>query len=124
SLGNDDPPAAMRYTEARMAAPSSLMTESIDEDTVDFAPNYDGSEREPVALPAAYPNLLVNGSSGIAVGMATNMPPHNLGEVIAAARHLIKHPGADLETLMRYIPGPDLPTGVRIVGLSGIRDAY
>ncbi|GHF53171.1 MULTISPECIES: DNA gyrase/topoisomerase IV subunit A [Streptomyces] len=124
SLGNDDPPAAMRYTEARMAAPSSLMTESIDEDTVDFAPNYDGSEQEPVALPAAYPNLLVNGSSGIAVGMATNMPPHNLGEVIAAARHLIKHPGADLETLMRYIPGPDLPTGGRIVGLSGIRDAY
>ncbi|MFF4406373.1 DNA topoisomerase (ATP-hydrolyzing) subunit A [Streptomyces sp. NPDC001262] len=124
SLGNDDPPAAMRYTEARMASPSSLMTESIDEDTVDFAPNYDGSEREPVALPAAYPNLLVNGSSGIAVGMATNMPPHNLGEVIAAARHLIKHPGADLDTLMRFIPGPDLPTGGRVVGLSGIRDAY
>ncbi|MCA6092565.1 DNA topoisomerase IV subunit A [Streptomyces sp. SCA3-4] len=124
SLGNDDPPAAMRYTEARMASPTSLMTESIDEDTVDFAPNYDGSEREPVALPAAYPNLLVNGSSGIAVGMATNMPPHNLGEVIAAARHLIRHPGADLDTLMKYIPGPDLPTGGRIVGLSGIRDAY
>ncbi|MEV5509314.1 DNA gyrase/topoisomerase IV subunit A [Streptomyces orinoci] len=124
SLGNDDPPAAMRYTEARMDAATSLMTESIDEDTVDFAPNYDGSEQEPVALPAAYPNLLVNGSSGIAVGMATNMPPHNLGEVIAAARHLIKHPGADLDTLMRFIPGPDLPTGGRIVGLSGIRDAY
>ncbi|WP_424890682.1 DNA gyrase/topoisomerase IV subunit A [Streptomyces sp. XH2] len=124
SLGNDDPPAAMRYTEARMAAPTSLMTESIDEDTVDFAPNYDGSEREPVSLPAAYPNLLVNGSSGIAVGMATNMPPHNLGEVVAAARHLIKHPGADLETLMKFIPGPDLPTGGRIVGLSGVRDAY
>ncbi|GHC53238.1 DNA gyrase/topoisomerase IV subunit A [Streptomyces cinnamoneus] len=124
SLGNDDPPAAMRYTEARMASPTSLMTESIDEDTVDFAPNYDGSEREPVALPAAYPNLLVNGSSGIAVGMATNMPPHNLGEVIAAARHLIRHPGADLDTLMKYIPGPDLPTGGRVVGLSGIRDAY
>ncbi|MEV4436958.1 DNA topoisomerase IV subunit A [Streptomyces sp. NPDC049555] len=124
SLGNDDPPAAMRYTEARMAAPTSLMTESIDEDTVDFSPNYDGSEREPVALPAAYPNLLVNGSSGIAVGMATNMPPHNLGEVIAAARHLIRHPGADLDTLMKYIPGPDLPTGGRIVGLGGVRDAY
>ncbi|PSJ29449.1 DNA topoisomerase IV [Streptosporangium nondiastaticum] len=124
SLGNDDPPAAMRYTEARMAAPTSLMTESIDEDTVDFAPNYDGSEREPVSLPAAYPNLLVNGSSGIAVGMATNMPPHNLGEVIAAARHLIRHPGADLETLMKFIPGPDLPTGGRIVGLNGVRDAY
>ncbi|GHF24182.1 DNA topoisomerase (ATP-hydrolyzing) [Streptomyces mashuensis] len=124
SLGNDDPPAAMRYTEARMAAPTTLMTESIDEETVDFAPNYDGSVQEPVTLPAAYPNLLVNGSSGIAVGMATNMPPHNLGEVIAAARHLIKHPGADLDTLMKYIPGPDLPTGGRIVGLSGIRDAY
>ncbi|MEU1672820.1 DNA topoisomerase IV subunit A [Streptomyces roseifaciens] len=124
SLGNDDPPAAMRYTEARMASATSLMTESIDEDTVDFTPNYDGSEQEPVALPAAYPNLLVNGSSGIAVGMATNMPPHNLGEVVAAARHLIKHPGADLDTLMKFIPGPDLPTGGRIVGLGGVRDAY
>ncbi|QGV78090.1 DNA gyrase/topoisomerase IV subunit A [Streptomyces ficellus] len=124
SLGNDDPPAAMRYTECRMADATSLMTESIDEDTVDFNPNYDGQEREPVALPAAFPNLLVNGASGIAVGMATNMPPHNLGEVIAAARHLIRHPGADLETLMRYVPGPDLPTGGRIVGLSGIKDAY
>ncbi|MFE5942908.1 DNA topoisomerase (ATP-hydrolyzing) subunit A [Streptomyces sp. NPDC056480] len=124
SLGNDDPPAAMRYTESRMAPAALLMTESIDEDTVDFSPNYDGQEREPVALPAAYPNLLVNGASGIAVGMATNMPPHNLGEVIAAARHLIRHPGADLETLMRFVPGPDLPTGGRIVGLSGIKDAY
>ncbi|MFI1442742.1 DNA topoisomerase (ATP-hydrolyzing) subunit A [Streptomyces fructofermentans] len=124
SLGNDDPPAAMRYTEARMADATSLMTESIDENTVDFAPNYDGQEQEPQVLPAAYPNLLVNGASGIAVGMATNMAPHNLGEVIAAARHLIRHPGADLETLMRYVPGPDLPTGGRIVGLSGIRDAY
>ncbi|WP_328320102.1 DNA gyrase/topoisomerase IV subunit A [Streptomyces sp. NBC_00388] len=124
SLGNDDPPAAMRYTECRMADATSLMTESIDENTVDFEPNYDGQEREPVVLPAAYPNLLVNGSSGIAVGMATNMPPHNLGEIIAAARHLIKHPGADLDTLMRFVPGPDLPTGGRIVGLDGIRDAY
>ncbi|MFD5101285.1 DNA gyrase/topoisomerase IV subunit A [Streptomyces albidochromogenes] len=124
SLGNDDPPAAMRYTECRMADATSLMTESIDEDTVDFNPNYDGQEREPVALPAAYPNLLVNGASGIAVGMATNMPPHNLGEVVAAARHLIRHPGADLETLMRFVPGPDLPTGGRIVGLGGIKDAY
>ncbi|MFJ9409405.1 DNA topoisomerase (ATP-hydrolyzing) subunit A [Streptomyces sp. NPDC101393] len=124
SLGNDDPPAAMRYTECRMASATSLMTESIDEDTVDFAPNYDGQEQEPVTLPAAYPNLLVNGASGIAVGMATNMPPHNLGEVIAAARHLIKHPNADLDTLMRFVPGPDLPTGGRIVGLGGVRDAY
>ncbi|MFF3644582.1 DNA topoisomerase (ATP-hydrolyzing) subunit A [Streptomyces sp. NPDC002564] len=124
SLGNDDPPAAMRYTECKMADATSLMTESIDENTVDFEPNYDGQETEPTALPAAYPNLLVNGASGIAVGMATNMPPHNLGEVIAAARHLIKHPGADLETLMKYVPGPDLPTGGRIVGLNGIKDAY
>ncbi|MFD7017095.1 DNA topoisomerase (ATP-hydrolyzing) subunit A [Streptomyces sp. NPDC059161] len=124
SLGNDDPPAAMRYTECKMADATSLMTESIDEDTVDFTSNYDGQEREPVALPAAYPNLLVNGSSGIAVGMATNMPPHNLGEVIAAARHLIRHPDADLEALMRFVPGPDLPTGGRIVGLGGIKDAY
>ncbi|MFF3487227.1 DNA topoisomerase (ATP-hydrolyzing) subunit A [Streptomyces sp. NPDC002701] len=124
SLGNDDPPAAMRYTEARMADATSLMTESIEENTVDFAPNYDGQEQEPSVLPAAYPNLLVNGASGIAVGMATNMAPHNLGEVIAAARHLIRHPGADLDTLMKYVPGPDLPTGGRIVGLSGIRDAY
>ncbi|MEU7514196.1 DNA topoisomerase IV subunit A [Streptomyces sp. NPDC042898] len=124
SLGNDDPPAAMRYTESRMAPAALMMTESIDEDTVDFSPNYDGQEQEPVALPAAYPNLLVNGASGIAVGMATNMPPHNLGEVIAAARHLIRHPSADLETLMRFVPGPDLPTGGRIVGLSGIKDAY
>ncbi|MBT2467248.1 DNA topoisomerase IV subunit A [Streptomyces sp. ISL-66] len=124
SLGNDDPPAAMRYTESRMADAASLMTESIDENTVDFVANYDGQEREPVALPAAYPNLLVNGASGIAVGMATNMAPHNLGEVIAAARHLIRYPEADLEALMRFVPGPDLPTGGRIVGLAGIKDAY
>ncbi|MCX4979157.1 DNA topoisomerase (ATP-hydrolyzing) subunit A [Streptomyces sp. NBC_00620] len=124
SLGNDDPPAAMRYTECRMADATSLMTESIEEDTVDFSPNYDGQEQEPGVLPAAYPNLLVNGASGIAVGMATNMPPHNLGEVIAAARHLIRYPGADLDTLMKHVPGPDLPTGGRIVGLTGIRDAY
>ncbi|MEV5934799.1 DNA topoisomerase IV subunit A [Streptomyces sp. NPDC052079] len=124
SLGNDDPPAAMRYTECRMAEATSLMTESIDEDTVDFVPNYDGQEQEPVALPAAFPNLLVNGASGIAVGMATNMPPHNLREVIAAARHLIRYPNADLDALMKHVPGPDLPTGGRIVGLSGVRDAY
>ncbi|MEU3948203.1 DNA topoisomerase IV subunit A [Streptomyces sp. NPDC029526] len=124
SLGNDDPPAAMRYTECRMAEAAGLMTESIDEDTVDFAPNYDGQEQEPAALPAAFPNLLVNGASGIAVGMATNMPPHNLREVVAAARHLIRYPNADLDALMKHVPGPDLPTGGRIVGLSGIRDAY
>ncbi|MFD8567408.1 DNA topoisomerase (ATP-hydrolyzing) subunit A [Streptomyces sp. NPDC057694] len=124
SLGNDDRPAAMRYTECRPNAAAALMTDSIEENTVDFIPNYDGQEQEPVVLPAAYPNLLVNGTSGIAVGMATNMPPHNLGEVIAAARHLIRHPGADLDTLMKFVPGPDLPTGGRIVGLSGIKDAY
>ncbi|WP_055591155.1 DNA gyrase/topoisomerase IV subunit A [Peterkaempfera griseoplana] len=124
SLGNDDPPAAMRYTESKLTAAAMAMVESIDEETVDFGPNYDGSEREPLVLPAAFPNLLVNGTTGIAVGMATNMPPHNLAEVVAAARHLIRHPGADLDTLMRFVPGPDLPTGGRIVGLSGIRDAY
>jgi DNA gyrase subunit A len=124
SLGNDDPPAAMRYTESKLTAAAMAMVESIDEDTVDFNPNYDGSEQEPGVLPSAFPNLLVNGATGIAVGMATNMPPHNLGEVVAAARHLIKHPNADLDTLMRFIPGPDLPTGGRITGLAGIRDAY
>ena len=96
----------------------------IDEDTVDFGPNYDGQEQEPQVLPAAIPNLLVNGTSGIAVGMATNMAPHNLTEVIAAARHLIRHPDASLEQLMRFVPGPDLPTGGRIVGLDGVREAY
>ena len=124
SLGGDDLPAAMRYTEARMSREAMLMVESIDEDTVDFRPNYDGQETEPEVLPAAFPNLLVNGASGIAVGMATNMAPHNLGEVIAAARHLIDHPDATLDDLMRHVPGPDLPTGGQIVGLEGIRDAY
>jgi DNA gyrase subunit A len=124
SLGGDDAPAAMRYTEARLSAAAMEMTASLDENTVDFIPNYDGQEVQPEVLPAALPNLLVNGASGIAVGMATNMAPHNLGEVVAAARHLIAHPDADLDTLMRFIPGPDLPTGGRIVGLDGIRDAY
>ena len=120
----DDSPAAMRYTEARLAAAAMEMTNSLDEDTVDFIENYDGSEMQPKVLPAAFPNLLVNGAAGIAVGMATNMAPHNLGEVVAAARHLIANPDADLETLMRYVPGPDLPTGGKIVGLDGIREAY
>jgi DNA gyrase subunit A len=124
SQGGDDPPAAMRYTEARMTAAAMEMVNSIDEDTVDFQPNYDGQENEPSVLPAALPNLLVNGASGIAVGMATNMAPHNLGEVIAAVRYLIKHPDASLDALMRYVPGPDLPTGGKIVGLEGIREAY
>jgi DNA gyrase subunit A len=124
SMGGDDPPAAMRYTEARLSAAAMEMTASLDEDTVDFVPNYDGQDVQPDVLPSAIPNLLVNGASGIAVGMATNMAPHNLGEVVAAARHLIAHPDADLDTLMRFIPGPDLPTGGKIVGLDGIRDAY
>jgi DNA gyrase subunit A len=124
SLGGDDSPAAMRYTECRLTAAAGEMVAGIDENTVDFVPNYDGSETQPDVLPAGLPNLLVNGASGIAVGMATNMAPHNLGEVIQAARHLLKHPNADLETLMRYVPGPDLPTGGRIVGLDGIREAY
>ena len=124
SLGGDDAPAAMRYTEARMARPAQLLVEGIDENVVDFKPNYDGQETEPEVLPAAFPNLLVNGSSGIAVGMATNMAPHNLGEVIAAARHLVLNPDASLEDLMEFVPGPDLPTGGTIVGLDGVRDAY
>jgi DNA gyrase subunit A len=120
----DDGPAAYRYTEARMAAPAMAMTDSLDEDTVDFGPNYDGTENQPEVLPAAIPNLLVNGTAGIAVGMATNMAPHNLGEVIAAARHLIAHPDAGLDELMRFVPGPDLPGGGKIVGLDGVREAY
>ncbi|MDN5744758.1 MAG: DNA topoisomerase IV subunit A, partial [Nocardioidaceae bacterium] len=120
----DDPPAAMRYTECRMAPPALAMTDSIDEDTVDFKPNYDGRELEPTVLPSAIPNLVVNGTAGIAVGMATNMAPHNLGEVVQALRHLIQHPKTDLDGLMRFIPGPDLPTGGKIVGLDGVRDAY
>jgi DNA gyrase subunit A len=120
----DDGPAAMRYTECRMAAAALAMTAGLDQDTVDFKPNYDGKDVEPVVLPAAFPNLLVNGASGIAVGMATNCPPHNLVEVVQALRHLISHPDAGVEELMRFIPGPDLPTGGKIIGLDGIRDAY
>jgi DNA gyrase subunit A len=120
----DDSPAAMRYTEARMAPAAVAMTASIDEDTVDFKPNYDSRETEPSVLPAAIPNLIVNGTTGIAVGMATNIAPHNLVEVVQALRHLISHPKTDVDGLMRFIPGPDLPTGGKIVGLDGIRDAY
>jgi DNA gyrase subunit A len=120
----DDSPAAMRYTECRMAPAAVAMTASIDEDTVDFKPNYDSRETEPVVLPAAIPHLLVNGAAGIAVGMATNIAPHNLVEVVQALKHLITHPKAQLDDLMRFIPGPDLPTGGKIVGLDGIRDAY
>jgi DNA gyrase subunit A len=120
----DDGPAQMRYTECRMAPPATAMTASLDEDVVDFKPNYDSRETEPTVLPAAFPNLLVNGASGIAVGMATSMPPHNLVEVVQALRHLIKKPNASLDELMRFVPGPDLPTGGKIVGLDGIREAY
>src|SRR4051812_47191811 len=124
SPGGDDPPAAMRYTEARMTPAAVAMTASIDENTVDFKPNYDSRELEPVVLPSAIPNLVVNGTTGIAVGMATNMAPHNLVEVVQALRHLIQHPATNLDGLMRFIPGPDLPTGGKIIGLDGIRDAY
>ncbi len=124
SLGGDDSPAAYRYTEARLAEAAMEMTASLDEDTVDFIPNYDGQDTQPEVLPSAIPNLLVNGTAGIAVGMATNMAPHNLGEVVAAARHLIAHPEATLDELMRFVPGPDLPTGGKIVGLDGVREAY
>ncbi|MDN5604899.1 MAG: DNA topoisomerase IV subunit A, partial [Kocuria sp.] len=120
----DDGPAAARYTEARMAPAALALTGDLDEDVVDFVPNYDNQFTQPGVLPAAFPNLLVNGSSGIAVGMATNMAPHNLREVIAGARHMIDNPDASLEDIMRFIPGPDLPTGGKIVGLTGIRDAY
>ncbi|MGZ4601940.1 DNA gyrase/topoisomerase IV subunit A [Oryzihumus sp.] len=120
----DDGPAASRYTEARLAPAALLMTGSLDEETVDFVPNYDDQLLQPGVLPAAYPNLLVNGASGIAVGMATSMPPHNLVEVIGAARHLIANPQCSLDDLMKFVPGPDLPGGGKIVGLEGIRDAY
>ena len=120
----DDGPAAMRYTECRLARSALLLTSSLDEDVVDLAPNYDGRENEPTVMPAAFPNLLVNGASGIAVGMATNIAPHNLVEVVAAARHLLTHPRATLDDLMQFVPGPDLPGGGRIIGLDGIREAY
>ncbi|MFC5501747.1 DNA topoisomerase (ATP-hydrolyzing) subunit A [Lysinimonas soli] len=120
----DDGPAASRYTEARLQAAALAMTDDLDEDVVDFVPNYDNQLTQPEVLPAAFPNLLVNGSSGIAVGMATNMAPHNLIEVVSAARHLLDNPEATLEELMAFVPGPDLPTGGTIVGLDGIKDAY
>jgi DNA gyrase subunit A len=121
---DDDPAAAMRYTEARLARIATEMLRDLDMDTVDFAPNYDGSRREPLVLPARFPNLLVNGSSGIAVGMATNIPPHNLREVIDATIAYIDDPEMDVEGLMRHIKGPDFPTGGIILGRAGIKDAY
>jgi len=119
-----DPPAAYRYTEARMSKISMEMLTDIDKKTVDFMPNYDDRLQEPVVLPCRFPNLLVNGSSGIAVGMATNIPPHNLGEVVDAMDYLIDNPDASVSELMEYIPGPDFPTGATIMGRSGIRAAY
>jgi DNA gyrase subunit A len=120
----DDGPAAARYTEAKLTDAAMTMIAGLDEDVVDFVPNYDNTLTQPDVLPSAFPNLLVNGASGIAVGMATNMAPHNPGEVIAAAQHLISHPDAELDELMRFVPGPDLPTGGRIIGLDGVREAY
>jgi DNA gyrase, A subunit len=121
---DDDPPAAMRYTEARLARIAAEMLRDIDADTVDFGPNYDESRREPLTLPSRFPNLLVNGSAGIAVGMATNMPPHRLAEAVDAIVALIDDPTTDVEKLMKHLKGPDFPTGAYIVGRSGIRDAY
>jgi DNA gyrase subunit A len=120
----DDGPAAPRYTEARLEAAALAMTDGLDEDVVNFVPNYDNQLTQPEVLPAAFPNLLVNGASGIAVGMATNMAPHNLIEVVGAARHLLDNPDASLDDLMAFVPGPDLPTGGTISGLAGVRDAY
>lgn len=120
----DDGPAAARYTEARLAKAALYLVEGLNEDTVDFVPNYDNQFTQPAVLPASFPNLLVNGVNGIAVGVATNIPPHNVGETIAASIHLLDHPEADLEELMRFCPGPDLPGGGVIVGTDGIKEAY
>ena len=120
----DDGPAAARYTEARMAPAALDLVASLDEDTVNFVPNYDNQFMQPEVLPAAFPQLLVNGASGIAVGMATNIAPHNLAETIAAAQYLLKNPEATVADLMRYVPGPDLPEGGVIVGLEGVKEAY
>ncbi len=120
----DDGPAAARYTEARLRPEAMAMVSDLDEDVVDFVPNYDNQLTQPSVLPAAFPSLLVNGASGIAVGMATNMAPHNLAEVISAACHLVENPDATLDDLMRFVPGPDLPTGGTIIGSDGITDAY
>src|SRR5437870_5957984 len=121
---DDDPPAAMRYTEARLARIATELLQDIDANTVDFEPNYDESRRQPSVLPSRFPNLLVNGSTGIAVGMATNMPPHHLGETIDAVVAMIDDPDISVEGLMKHIKGPDFPTGAFVVGRSGIRDAY
>ncbi len=119
-----DPPAAMRYTEARMAGAAMVILEDIEYDTVDFVPNYDNSRQEPTVLPGKFPNLLVNGATGIAVGMATNLPPHNVGEVCLALLCYLDNPDASLAELMRVLPGPDFPTGGQICGRRGIVEAY
>src|SRR5579875_1206045 len=121
---DDDPPAAMRYTEARLARAAMFLLNDIDRDTVDFQPNYDESDTEPRVLPASFPNLLINGAQGIAVGMATNIPTHNPGEIIDATLALIAEPATPLDALMRIVPGPDFPTGGIILGRSGIRAAF
>ena len=120
----DDSPAASRYTECRLSPAAMALVDGLGEETVDFEPNYDGSETQPAVLPSAFPNLLVNGSAGIAVGMATNMISHNLVEVVDAALHLLEHPQADLDALMRFVPGPDLPTGGQLLGMDEVRQAY
>ena len=120
----NDPPAAMRYTESRLSNLAMRLIDGIDENTVDFSDNFDGTEEEPVVLPSRFPNLLVNGSQGIAVGMATSIPPHNLGEVCDATLHLIENPDATIEDLMQFVKGPDFPTGGLILGARGIHDAY
>src|SRR6187455_2648068 len=119
-----DAAAAMRYTEVRMARITQELLADIDKETVDFVPNYDESEREPSVLPTRIPNLLVNGSSGIAVGMATNIPPHNITEVIGGALHVLHNPDATVDELIERIPAPDFPTGGIIYGISGVRDGY
>src|SRR5260370_24956638 len=119
-----DPPAAMRYTEARLSAITGELMADIEKQTVDMGPNYDGSEEEPSVLPARVPNLLINGASGIAVGMTTNIPPHNLREIAAGVRHLIENPDATAEDLLGFIKGPDFPTGGVIMGTTGIKAAY
>ena len=122
--GPDEGPAAYRYTECRLQSLALELMAGIDEETVDFNPNYSNSAEEPTVLPARFPNLLVNGSQGIAVGMATNIPPHNLGEVIDASIHLLEHPEATPQDLMEFVKGPDFPTGAQILGRQGIIDAY
>ena len=119
-----DPPAAMRYTEAKLTAPAMTLMEDLDKETVDYVSNYDETKKEPVVFPAQFPNLLANGSSGIAVGMATNIPPHNLNELIDATSLLIDNPQVGIDELMSVMPGPDFPTGGIICGRQGIKEAY